>query len=185
MIGDFGVPIAILIMVLVDYSIEDTYTQVSLSSWSGKEMPPGAGLQLFPSGPTPELPLTCVDPRPLLQHALGIHPALCPSGLPLHSSPALSPTLCPPEAERAQWRLRDSPREAGLGHQPPRGEQLLPRVDDGCQPATGYPGLHSDLHGDTDHHVSGPGPVGCSTDRTALFVEGLEPQQGQPLRGTE
>lgn len=27
-IGDFGVPIAILIMVLVDYSIEDTYTQV-------------------------------------------------------------------------------------------------------------------------------------------------------------
>lgn len=29
MIGDFGVPIAILIMVLVDYSIEDTYTQVS------------------------------------------------------------------------------------------------------------------------------------------------------------
>uniref|UniRef100_A0A3Q2ZJV8 Solute carrier family 4 member 2 n=1 Tax=Kryptolebias marmoratus TaxID=37003 RepID=A0A3Q2ZJV8_KRYMA len=28
-IGDFGVPIAILIMVLVDYSVEDTYTQVS------------------------------------------------------------------------------------------------------------------------------------------------------------
>lgn len=28
-IGDFGVPIAILIMVLVDYSIRDTYTQVS------------------------------------------------------------------------------------------------------------------------------------------------------------
>ncbi|XP_017262247.1 anion exchange protein 2b isoform X2 [Kryptolebias marmoratus] len=27
MIGDFGVPIAILIMVLVDYSVEDTYTQ--------------------------------------------------------------------------------------------------------------------------------------------------------------
>lgn len=29
-IGDFGVPIAILIMVLVDYSVEDTYTQVRL-----------------------------------------------------------------------------------------------------------------------------------------------------------
>lgn len=29
-IGDFGVPIAILIMVLVDYSINDTYTQVRL-----------------------------------------------------------------------------------------------------------------------------------------------------------
>lgn len=27
-IGDFGVPIAILIMVLVDYSVEDAYTQV-------------------------------------------------------------------------------------------------------------------------------------------------------------
>lgn len=31
MIGDFGVPIAILIMVLVDSSIQDTYTQVG--SW--------------------------------------------------------------------------------------------------------------------------------------------------------
>lgn len=29
-IGDFGVPIAILIMVLVDYGVEDTYTQVRL-----------------------------------------------------------------------------------------------------------------------------------------------------------
>lgn len=29
-IGDFGVPIAILIMVLVDYSAEDTYSQVRL-----------------------------------------------------------------------------------------------------------------------------------------------------------
>lgn len=34
MIGDFGVPIAILIMVLVDYSIEDTYTQVRRSARS-------------------------------------------------------------------------------------------------------------------------------------------------------
>lgn len=32
MIGDFGVPIAILIMVLVDYSINDTYTQVRLKT---------------------------------------------------------------------------------------------------------------------------------------------------------
>lgn len=29
-IGDFGVPIAILIMVLVDYSVQDTYTQVGV-----------------------------------------------------------------------------------------------------------------------------------------------------------
>lgn len=28
-IGDFGIPISILVMVLVDYSITDTYTQVS------------------------------------------------------------------------------------------------------------------------------------------------------------
>lgn len=32
-IGDFGVPIAILIMVLVDYSVQDTYTQVGESTF--------------------------------------------------------------------------------------------------------------------------------------------------------
>lgn len=32
-IGDFGVPIAILIMVLVDYCINDTYTQVRLKCY--------------------------------------------------------------------------------------------------------------------------------------------------------
>lgn len=32
-IGDFGVPIAILIMVLVDYSMDDTYTQVRLKHY--------------------------------------------------------------------------------------------------------------------------------------------------------
>lgn len=31
-IGDFGVPISILIMVLVDFFIQDTYTQVTFSS---------------------------------------------------------------------------------------------------------------------------------------------------------
>lgn len=31
-IGDFGVPISILIMVMADFFIEDTYTQVTLSS---------------------------------------------------------------------------------------------------------------------------------------------------------
>lgn len=38
LIGDFGVPIAILVMVLVDYSIQDTYTQVSShpsTAWAG------------------------------------------------------------------------------------------------------------------------------------------------------
>lgn len=28
LIGDFGVPIAIFLMIVVDYSIQDTYTQV-------------------------------------------------------------------------------------------------------------------------------------------------------------
>lgn len=49
MIGDFGVPIAILIMVLVDYSIEDTYTQVRWRSRSPAEPP------------SPQLPGTWAD----------------------------------------------------------------------------------------------------------------------------
>lgn len=53
MIGDFGVPIAILIMVLVDYSIEDTYTQVRCSACSS-EVPPGTGLWMLLSGPRPQ-----------------------------------------------------------------------------------------------------------------------------------
>jgi hypothetical protein len=43
-IGDFGVPIAILIMVLVDYSIEDTYTQVRKCMSDNEEVLHGAGL---------------------------------------------------------------------------------------------------------------------------------------------
>lgn len=39
-IGDFGVPIAILIMVLVDYSIEDTYTQVKRNTRSSENVLP-------------------------------------------------------------------------------------------------------------------------------------------------
>lgn len=35
-IGDFGIPISILVMVLVDYSITDTYTQVSASPSLGQ-----------------------------------------------------------------------------------------------------------------------------------------------------
>lgn len=31
-IGDFGIPISILVMVLVDYTITDTYTQVGASA---------------------------------------------------------------------------------------------------------------------------------------------------------
>lgn len=31
-IGDFGIPISILVMVLVDYTITDTYTQVGAST---------------------------------------------------------------------------------------------------------------------------------------------------------
>lgn len=118
-IGDFGVPIAILIMVLVDYSIEDTYTQVRQSTRSSQEMLPGMGLWLVPASPAPELPLNWADTRPPPLHALSIRPAQCPSVLSLQRSLALrlSP-IYPAEAERAQWILRDSPRKAGLGHQP-------------------------------------------------------------------
>lgn len=59
MIGDFGVPIAILIMVLVDYSIEDTYTQVRCSTCSSEQVPPATGLSMLLSGPRPQsCPLT-------------------------------------------------------------------------------------------------------------------------------
>ena len=37
LIGDFGVPIAIFLMIVVDYNIDDTYTQVGprfSTSWS-------------------------------------------------------------------------------------------------------------------------------------------------------
>lgn len=34
-IGDFGIPISILVMVLVDYTITDTYTQVGASTAHG------------------------------------------------------------------------------------------------------------------------------------------------------
>ena len=45
-IGDFGVPISILIMVMVDALIQDTYTQVTLS-------PHPATLFCSPSMPPP------------------------------------------------------------------------------------------------------------------------------------
>lgn len=77
-IGDFGVPIAILIMVLVDYSIEDTYTQVRATVAVRR-------CCLLTSSDT------------------------CPR--------SLGPLCRSTEAERAQWLLSNSPREAGLVHQ--------------------------------------------------------------------
>lgn len=44
LIGDFGVPIAILVMVLVDYGIQDTYTQVST-----QPPPPAPGRTPYPT----------------------------------------------------------------------------------------------------------------------------------------
>ncbi|XP_007536687.2 anion exchange protein 2 [Erinaceus europaeus] len=50
-IGDFGVPIAILIMVLVDYSIEDTYTQkLSVPSGFSVTAPKKRGWVINPLG---------------------------------------------------------------------------------------------------------------------------------------
>lgn len=94
------------------------------------------------------------------------HLAQCSSGLSLRGSLAPGPVLCPAETERAQWILSDSPKKAGLGHQPPGGEQLLPCVDDGCQPATRHSSLHTHLHGDPNHYVSGPSQGGCCANRS-------------------
>uniref|UniRef100_A0A669BMD5 Anion exchange protein n=1 Tax=Oreochromis niloticus TaxID=8128 RepID=A0A669BMD5_ORENI len=57
-IGDFGVPIAILIMVLVDYSIEDTYTQkLSVPSGFSVTNPDKRGWFISPLGSNGEFPI--------------------------------------------------------------------------------------------------------------------------------
>uniref|UniRef100_A0A4X1UYP6 Anion exchange protein n=1 Tax=Sus scrofa TaxID=9823 RepID=A0A4X1UYP6_PIG len=56
-IGDFGVPIAILIMVLVDYSIEDTYTQkLSVPSGFSVTAPEKRGWVINPLGENSPFP---------------------------------------------------------------------------------------------------------------------------------
>lgn len=58
MIGDFGVPIAILIMVLVDYSIEDTYTQkLSVPSGFSVTAPEKRGWVINPLGENSSFPV--------------------------------------------------------------------------------------------------------------------------------
>lgn len=100
LIGDFGVPIAILVMVLVDYSIRDTYTQVS--------------------APDPHtLPLPLRGCRPPVSDPSARGPPGCAlwgspvrdggSPLPVGAGdPAAS--RAPAEAERAQRVLGDGPR---------------------------------------------------------------------------
>ncbi|XP_035981068.1 anion exchange protein 2b isoform X2 [Fundulus heteroclitus] len=57
-IGDFGVPIAILIMVLVDYSVEDTYTQkLSVPSGFSVTSPDKRGWIIHPLGSDGEFPI--------------------------------------------------------------------------------------------------------------------------------
>ncbi|XP_044195419.1 anion exchange protein 2b isoform X4 [Thunnus albacares] len=57
-IGDFGVPIAILIMVLVDYSISDTYTQkLSVPSGFSVTSPDKRGWIISPLGSDGEFPI--------------------------------------------------------------------------------------------------------------------------------
>uniref|UniRef100_A0A8C2UYN1 Anion exchange protein n=1 Tax=Chinchilla lanigera TaxID=34839 RepID=A0A8C2UYN1_CHILA len=57
-IGDFGVPIAILIMVLVDYSIEDTYTQkLSVPSGFSVTAPNKRGWVINPLGEKSPFPV--------------------------------------------------------------------------------------------------------------------------------
>ncbi|XP_010855664.1 PREDICTED: anion exchange protein 2 [Bison bison bison] len=57
-IGDFGVPIAILVMVLVDYSIEDTYTQkLSVPSGFSVTAPEKRGWVINPLGEKSTFPV--------------------------------------------------------------------------------------------------------------------------------
>ncbi|XP_031440138.1 anion exchange protein 2b [Clupea harengus] len=68
-IGDFGVPIAILIMVLVDYSIQDTYSQkLSVPSGLSVTSPEKRGWFINPLGMN--------DPFPIWMMAASILPAL-------------------------------------------------------------------------------------------------------------
>ncbi|KAI4806490.1 hypothetical protein KUCAC02_017315 [Chaenocephalus aceratus] len=58
MIGDFGVPIAILIMVLVDYSLNDTYTQkLSVPNGFSVTSPSKRGWIISPLGSNGEFPI--------------------------------------------------------------------------------------------------------------------------------
>uniref|UniRef100_A0A8C3G434 Anion exchange protein n=1 Tax=Cyclopterus lumpus TaxID=8103 RepID=A0A8C3G434_CYCLU len=57
-IGDFGVPIAILIMVLVDYSVEDTYTQkLNVPSGFSVSSPEKRGWWISPLGSDGQFPV--------------------------------------------------------------------------------------------------------------------------------
>ncbi|XP_035511031.1 anion exchange protein 2-like [Morone saxatilis] len=57
-IGDFGVPIAILLMVLVDYSVEDTYTQkLNVPSGFSVSSPEKRGWLISPLGSDGEFPV--------------------------------------------------------------------------------------------------------------------------------
>ncbi|XP_069367475.1 anion exchange protein 2a isoform X2 [Paralichthys olivaceus] len=57
-IGDFGVPIAILIMVLVDYSVEDTYTQkLNVPSGFSVSSPEKRGWMISPLGSDGQFPI--------------------------------------------------------------------------------------------------------------------------------
>uniref|UniRef100_A0A4W6CGE4 Anion exchange protein n=1 Tax=Lates calcarifer TaxID=8187 RepID=A0A4W6CGE4_LATCA len=57
-IGDFGVPIAILIMVLVDYSVEDTYTQkLNVPSGFSVSSPEKRGWLISPLGSDGQFPV--------------------------------------------------------------------------------------------------------------------------------
>ncbi|KAM8945812.1 band 3 anion transport protein [Pelodytes ibericus] len=71
-IGDFGVPIAILIMVLIDYSITDTYTQkLSLPKGLSVSLPQNRSWFISPMGLNPS-----VNPFPIWMMFACVVPAL-------------------------------------------------------------------------------------------------------------
>lgn len=58
------------------------------------------------------------------------------------------------ETERSQRFLRDESHQTRLAHQPPGLRRQIPHLDDVCLLFTSGLGLHPDLYGDSDHHVS-------------------------------
>lgn len=89
MIGDFGVPIAILVMVLVDYCIEDTYTQVQWRARGGEGAPDSRP-------PGPELLLSQEDTRPLPQPQYNSGNSPRPQGSPAPAPPSALQKLSVP-----------------------------------------------------------------------------------------
>uniref|UniRef100_A0A665WL00 Anion exchange protein n=1 Tax=Echeneis naucrates TaxID=173247 RepID=A0A665WL00_ECHNA len=70
LIGDFGVPIAIFLMIVVDYNIEDTYTQVETRGSQRLAYQPFWRAQAFPC--VGDVCMCCPSPARLHSHLSGV-----------------------------------------------------------------------------------------------------------------